>query len=301
MLDPVRLHALRAVSRYGTLAAAAHALALTPQAVSQQIGKLEREVDAALLERRGRGVVLTDAARVLVDAAEGFERVEETARVRLERLRDRVAGTLRIDCFPTGIRGLAAPAVAALRTLAPDLTVTLHEELASPALESVAAGGADLAVVHRWDDQPQNVAPGLVAERIGQDSLDVILPAGHPLTAGPTVAMADLADETWITEEPHTTCAHFLTASMAAAGRTPRILYRAGEYESQIALAAHGLGVCVVPRLGRGALPPGLTARPIAGVSPHRVVYATHRAATSRRPAIALAVEALRREMPSDR
>ena len=66
MIDVRRLRVLRALADHGTVAAAAQALHLTPSAVSQQLAALEREVGQPVAERRGRGLVLTGAADVLL-------------------------------------------------------------------------------------------------------------------------------------------------------------------------------------------------------------------------------------------
>ena len=63
MLDVRRLRVLREVARRGSLAGAADVLSYTPSAVSQQIAALEREAGMRLLERRARGVVLTEAGQ----------------------------------------------------------------------------------------------------------------------------------------------------------------------------------------------------------------------------------------------
>jgi len=62
------LLALEAVSRLGSVQAAADALNVTPSGVSHRIASLERRVHASLLQRKGRGVGLTDAAQAYVDA-----------------------------------------------------------------------------------------------------------------------------------------------------------------------------------------------------------------------------------------
>ncbi|HYI18984.1 MAG TPA: LysR family transcriptional regulator, partial [Solirubrobacteraceae bacterium] len=72
MLDVRRLRVLREVARRGSLAGAADTLSYTPSAVSQQIAALEREAGTRLLERRARGVVLTEAGQTLVEHAEGI-------------------------------------------------------------------------------------------------------------------------------------------------------------------------------------------------------------------------------------
>lgn len=59
MLDVNRLRMLVELSRRGTLAAVADALAYSKASVSQQLAALERDVGVPLLQRVGRGVQLT--------------------------------------------------------------------------------------------------------------------------------------------------------------------------------------------------------------------------------------------------
>ncbi|HMI72227.1 MAG TPA: LysR family transcriptional regulator, partial [Solirubrobacteraceae bacterium] len=70
MLDVRRLHMLRELAERETIAATAQALGYTPPAISQHLAALERQVGVALLERQGRRVTLTPAARLLVDRTE---------------------------------------------------------------------------------------------------------------------------------------------------------------------------------------------------------------------------------------
>ena len=70
MLDVRRLHMLRELSERGTIAATAGALGYSAPAVSQHLAALERQVGVALLERQGRRVVHTPAARLLVGRTE---------------------------------------------------------------------------------------------------------------------------------------------------------------------------------------------------------------------------------------
>jgi len=62
------LLALEAVSRLGSIQAAADALHITPSGVSHRVANLEKRVGIALLRRHGRGVALTDAAQAYVGA-----------------------------------------------------------------------------------------------------------------------------------------------------------------------------------------------------------------------------------------
>src|SRR5512145_146931 len=78
MLDVRRLRLLVELSRRGTLAAVAEALAYSPSSVSQQLSQLEKEVGVPLLVQVGRRVQLTPQAELLVGHAEAvIERLEE--------------------------------------------------------------------------------------------------------------------------------------------------------------------------------------------------------------------------------
>src|ERR1700730_14989747 len=107
MLDLERLRVLHAVARFGSVSAAAEALHVTTSAVSQQMAKLERETGQRLLERRGRGVRLTDAAELLVEHADRLLSLAERAQADLEAHRGAVAGRLTFAAFATAARGLA--------------------------------------------------------------------------------------------------------------------------------------------------------------------------------------------------
>ena len=52
MIDLAALSSLRAVDTHGSVVAAADALGFTPSAVSQQVKRLERQTNVALLERK---------------------------------------------------------------------------------------------------------------------------------------------------------------------------------------------------------------------------------------------------------
>src|SRR5688500_1071071 len=100
MLDVRRLRLLRELDARGTLAAVADALDYSPSAVSQQLAVLEREAGVPLLEPAGRGVRLTDAARVLVGHAGPLLEGAERARAALDAAAGgAVAGRVRVAAF----------------------------------------------------------------------------------------------------------------------------------------------------------------------------------------------------------
>ncbi|TRD15607.1 LysR family transcriptional regulator [Palleronia caenipelagi] len=65
-LDIATLRSLQGVAEYGAVTRAAEALNMTQSALSMQIKRLEEVFERPLLEKQGRGVVLTDFAQLLL-------------------------------------------------------------------------------------------------------------------------------------------------------------------------------------------------------------------------------------------
>lgn len=293
MIDLSRLVFLRAVHQHGSVGAAARALGYTSSAVSQQIGKLQREAGVRLLEPVGRGVVLTDAALVLVDAAVAVDAAREVARGRLEELAGGLTGTLSLACFPSAIRGVAAPALGTLADAAPGLRIRLRELAPDLGLEAVENGYADVAVVHDWVHDRTTLAAGLEAVHLADDPIDLVVPASHPLAGRRVVALSETVDDVWVTDVSDSICTRWILDMLRASTEHPRVSFRAEEYASQVALVSAGLCVAVLPRLGRPALPDTVRVIALRGPVPTRRFMAVHRSATSRRPAIRRLVQAL--------
>ena len=293
MLDLSRLRALHAVHVHGSVASAAKALGYTPSAVSQQVAKLERETGTTLLERRGRGVVLTDAADMLVDTATRVLSLVEEAEVTLEERRGRPSGRLTVAAFSTAARGLLPGVLAELVATHPALDLRLFEEDPHATPHMVAQGTVDLAVVHDWDIAPMTVPEGVSRELVGEDRCDVLLPRDHPLTAKAVLHREDVADARWICQPPGTVCHDWLTRTLRSVGTEPHFAHHVAEYQTQIALVGAGLGIAMVPRLGRGPIPDTVVVKAM-DPAPVRGVSVLWRTGTSRRPAVAETVRILR-------
>ena len=297
MLDMGRLRALHAVHAHGSVGAAAAALGYTPSAVSQQIAKLERETRTVLLERQGRGVALTDAAQLLVATAQRLMSIVEDTEVALEAQRGRPVGQLTVAAFPTAACGLLPPVLAELAAAYPSLVLRLIEVDAHLSVDLVARGGVDLAVAHDWDIAPLPAPEGLERAVIGDDRCDVLVPAGHRLAGRESVVRADVARERWICQPPGSVCHDWLVRTLRESGTEPDLAYQAGEYRTQVALVEAGLGIALVPRLGRGPIPAGVSVLRLEP-SPVRRLYALWRAGAARRPSIRAAVDTLRAHWP---
>jgi DNA-binding transcriptional LysR family regulator len=293
MVDLRRLRALRAVADHGTLAAAADALHLTPSAVSQQLSALEREVARPLLEPAGRSVRLTAAARVLLEHADALF-------AQLERLEGDLAaesgeprGEIRVVGFPTALAGLLAPAARTLRAQAPGVRLRILELETPDAVAALARRDAELMLGMECSSAPQAGDARYHREDLLGDTLDAVLAVDHPLAGRARIALEELAREEWVAPPVGWSCDEVFHAGCRAAGFSPRIAHRAGDWQATMGLVSAELGISLVPRLAQTTPPPGVVVIPLAGVAPKRHVFAACRAGAEAAPAMRALLDAL--------
>lgn len=295
MIDLARLRCFHAVARHVSITKASAELHLTPSAVSQQLSKLEEELGHLLIERDGRGIRLTPAAQVLAEHATVVLSQLERAKAELEAAGTAIGGHLKLAAFPTSARGIAPRAIAAVQRAHPQLRVTLHEREPSDALAMLSHGDLDVVIVQDWFNSPLVLPEGLSRRGLFDDRVDLAVPSDHRLADRQSVELSEVVNERWISWEPGSVCADWLVLTLRLSGLEPVIAHTASEHPTQLALVQAGLGVAVVPRLGRGETPSGVR---MVEVRPtlSRHIYAVWRSDAARRPSIQVLVDALHSE-----
>ena len=241
------------VAREGGIAAAARKLRLAPPTVHAQIRSLEDSLGQELLTRRGRGVALTDAGRVVVSYADDIFALgrEMTTAIRQEHPGDR---TLR---FNVGVVD-SVPKLVAKEILRPalGLEVPVHLVVRDGKLDELAA---DLAT-HRLDlvlaDQPYS-APSTIRifhHRLGE--------CGLRFFAAPTIAAKlrrgfprSLDGAPALLPSDNTAMRSSLESWFESIGVRPRIV---AEFEDSALLKVFGseaLGFFALPSLGSDSVP----------------------------------------------
>jgi DNA-binding transcriptional LysR family regulator len=292
VLDVRRLRVLREVARRGSIAAAADALSFTSSAVSQQIAVLERETGVVLLERRARGVVLTEAGETLVGHVDTILGEIEHAESALRRLADLRQGRLRLACFATAGATVLPWAVRAFRARHPQVELSVSQASPAEGVALVRAGAADLALVVDAEDGPE----GVDVVHLFDDPLRLALHRDHPLAGAPAIALGQLAAETWIDVPSRSSGGKVLQRACAAAGFTPRIEYESDDYSAIRELVGVGAGLALLPDLARFGPHETVVLRSLemAGAdAPRRRIQAATRSAPFRSPAASAMLELL--------
>jgi len=289
MLDVRRLKVLQEVAARGSFSAAAQALDYTQSAVSQHIAALEREVGTQLVERRPRGLLLTQAGEALVRHAEViFARIAD-AEAELEALAGLRAGSVCVAAFPSVGASLVPAAVAAFRTRHPDVRV--HLALAEPpdALAALRAGEHDVAMT--IDDY---LADGLELTHLLDDPVYIALPIGHPLARRRRIGLVDLAEEPWLLGAgPSCPDQVLFRSACREAGFEPRVAIESDDYNAIQGFVASGVGVALIPDLALVNVRDDILIRPVAGGGHVRRIFAATRPGGATSPAARAMVETL--------
>ncbi|GAA0509884.1 LysR family transcriptional regulator [Paractinoplanes deccanensis] len=266
MIDVRRLQVLREVARLGSFNRAAATLRITPSAVSQQISALERSLGTAVARRSTRGVELTDAGRVLVDAGDAIAAELASAEHEIGRLAQADSGTLTVATFTSGGQRLLPPALTRFAEERPGVELAVLENEPEDAIALVREGAADVALIYHFDGPPP-APPGLAYLPLMDDPFWIVLPPGHRLAGRDELTVAELAGERWV--HGCLVVGDLLEHYAAMAGFEPRVACRGTDYVFAQSLVAAGVGISMIPRV---ALTHGAACVPLAPPCPTRYI-----------------------------
>ncbi|MGH1588077.1 LysR family transcriptional regulator [Methylobacterium phyllosphaerae] len=173
------LRYLLAVVRAGSVRAAAEVLNVAASAVSRQIIELEAQVGETLLERLPRGVVPTEAGRLVAEHAQRQADEAAVLEDQLKRLRGVQRGTISLRCGAGFLIDLLDNALAAFAQAHPGIAYQVEIGTTDGILAAIARGEADLGLVYNPPAHPD--VRGVVSAR---QPLLAVLPKRHPLAGG---------------------------------------------------------------------------------------------------------------------
>ncbi|MFD1951852.1 LysR family transcriptional regulator [Sphingomonas arantia] len=139
----IELEAVLAIVRRGSFRAAALELGVSTTALSNAIGKLERQLGIRLFNRTTRSVSLTDAGRTFVGQVGPALDTITTAMDMARAQQETPSGTLRINAFATAAREILSPLILEFLRRHPRVHVDLVTE---GRLVDIVAEGFDLGV-----------------------------------------------------------------------------------------------------------------------------------------------------------
>ena len=253
---------------------AAERVYLSQPALSQQISKLEQELEVALFHRTKRRVELTEAGKALLEGArQALLQIEQTVRTVRE------AGGVGSSRLRVGFPEYAnhTPIVEILRTFQdryPGVELEQHEWfLLQHTIQLVGRlhnGALDVGfLLLPVDDN------ALTHEHVLRIEIVAAIPEAHPLAAEREVPMRALAGERLILFSRRFHPMHYdhVVACCREAGFVPDIVQKnepqvySGPTTYRMVASGAGIGI-VVPPLAITSRPPGVVFRPLRGPTP---------------------------------
>lgn len=224
---------------------AAERVRIAQPAISQQMGRLERELGEALFARAKRGVRLTPAGQALLPHARATLAAARQAREAITSLRGLLTGRLSLGTIQQGPRGLAG-ALGQFRREHPGIEITVREAHTGPLLSALADGELDLAFAGLGPRQ--HLPPGLRSEVVTTEPVVLAVHPRHPLAGRDSIPLSRLRDEPMVTLPEGSGQRAMLENAARAAGFTPRVIAETSQLGLLIELAASAVGIALVPQ-----------------------------------------------------
>jgi DNA-binding transcriptional LysR family regulator len=225
---------------------AARRLHIVQSGLSASIRALEDDVGATLFSRTTRQVGLTPAGRAFLQEAKRVLAAAAEARLAVAEIQGLRRGRLAIGA----IQGLAPfinlpKLLAQFRTVCSEIEVQLSLGSTATLIEGVQAGELDLAFTQFLQAPP----PEIAARMLACDPLVMACAPEHRLAESQDVTLRDIAGEIFIDMHVGHGTRQLADQSFAEAGLRRRTGFEVNDLSMQLDLAAHGLGVALVPEL----------------------------------------------------
>lgn len=188
VLQEVALRYFMEVANAGSVTEAAARLEVAPSAVSRQLGRLERELDTLLFERRARGMALNSAGELLAAHA-------RRAWLDIERVGDEILalrgvrqGTVRLAATEGFAFDFLPALVADFQARSPGIRCTIDMCVQPEVARRVREGLTDIGVTVSLASER-----GLRVEVRHPSPILAVVAPGHPLAGRRQVSLAQVA------------------------------------------------------------------------------------------------------------
>src|SRR2546421_7329718 len=170
----MEIHQLRyfvAVAEEGSFSNAAEREHVSQPSLSQQIQKLEEELNQQLFDRLPREVVLTEAGRTLLVYARQILSGIAEARQAVTALEHEVAGKLSVGAIPSIALYVLPRLIGNFQRSYPKVTFELFEDTTEKLAQQLEDGTLDIVLATSSDS-----APTLTHHSLGKEPLLMLLP-----------------------------------------------------------------------------------------------------------------------------
>jgi LysR family hydrogen peroxide-inducible transcriptional activator len=244
-MDFQRLRYFLEVVRQRNFSRAAQICHVSQPSLSQQIKKLEEEVDGPLFLRGRGGVTLSPLGEAFFPYAQAIMATVASAEEFVAETRSEARRTVRFGAIPTIAPYLMPAILSTIRRREPSIRFELLEDRTEALTEALSEGTIDFALL----SPPTSVDAQCEHLTLLHDELMLTLPATHRLARCRKVTTEQLAGESIILLEDSHCLARQTADYCSRIGLTPDVSIRGSQIETLLRLVEMGFGVTFTPRL----------------------------------------------------
>ena len=185
---------LLAIEEHGTLHAASAVLGMTQPSASKVLRELEEATGHTLFDRVGRGLIINDEGRCVLDYFRGMRGTIIALSKELQALRKGSIGKLNLGSIMAASPAHLTHALIKLKERYPFLSVEITVGTSDQLIELLQDGALDL-VIGRLTSQ---LVDNFEFSPISHEPLSVVVATTHPLVGTPKVKFSALLDYPWI-------------------------------------------------------------------------------------------------------
>ena len=227
----------------GSLTLASELLHVAQPALSQQLATLEAEFKQKLLLRTQKGVVATEAGKVLHRHAQAILRQIEQARADVLNAGRSIVGQVSLGLAPgTASSTLALRLLQAVHDRHPQIVLHINENFGATLLDSVRNGQMDMVMAYLGEGTMQ----GVTLDPLLTEDLCVVAPIGF-FDCDRDLVLEDLREVDLLLPCGTNQVRRHIDRALAKAHVAPRVVAEMESSQTLGAAVASGLGVTVLP------------------------------------------------------
>ncbi len=242
-LDLADLQLFLCIVDAGSITAGAARANLALASASERLRRIESAAGVALLERRPRGVITTEAGEALAHHARLILRQQALLKDELVDFATGTKGTISLYANTAALTEFLPSRLGPWLAERPGLRIELKERTSVDIIRAVTSGLAEAGIV-----SDAVAAHGLELRAIAKDHLVLIAPASHPLARQDKICFSDVLDQPFVGLSQGSALQDHLNDHARAAGRTLNLRIHMRTYEGVSQMVAHGVGIGILPQ-----------------------------------------------------
>jgi LysR family hydrogen peroxide-inducible transcriptional activator len=239
-----QLRYLEAAIRHGSLRKAAQEVGIGQPTLSQQIRRLEEELNVVLLIRRANGVLPSAEASLLLPNIRQVLQANRALREEAGLINGLRSGTVRLGAVTTASQLLLPKVVPAYRNSFPSVRFSVRESSSQAVRDNVANGDLDLGLVVGRGDP--TVSARLTATDLMTDEVVLCVPRNHALATKDVVCKADLEGQPWVVSAHGYALRELVETTFPSPAHD--IVYETTNPHTTLLMVAAGVGIAMLPR-----------------------------------------------------